>query len=480
MSANDPCASCLGKLSRRRFLGSISGAAVGMALGGAALERVLAQESLSGRTQPLVRSVFLRPKGPYWLGWPGTSYDVEGHRREYTEKFTAAGEKLAVNVIHNADPLYDDAAVAEFMARVQKSPPEAILVTLLHIGYWPQAERIASLGIPTIIFSPIGTSFTGHTLGPSRRKGVYVVSSLELDAVAWGLKMVRAAFELRRQRILRVAGDERSDSVVDTVGIAVRHIPRRIFHELFAQTPDTDAVRALADDEAAHALRIVEPTRKDILNASRTYFTIKQLLQQENCTAFTSDCLGMVSSRVVPTPPCMAFSRLNDEGVTATCEADLFGCASMLFVSHLFDRPGFLQDPVAETWRNRFIGAHCTSATRLDGYGGAQTPYILRCHSESALGVSMQVLWPVGRKCTMVRFEAPDSLIVDSLTVADNVPTPPAGGCRTNVMYECHTVADARDIQGFHQVIFFGDLLPRVRDYCQLYGIRARTSGGAL
>jgi hypothetical protein len=36
-------------------------------------------------------------------------------------------------------------------------------------------------------------------------------------------------------------------------------------------------------------------------------------------------------------------------GVTCGCEADLFGATSLMLTSYLLDRPGYMNDPVAET-----------------------------------------------------------------------------------------------------------------------------------
>ncbi len=33
-------------------------------------------------------------------------------------------------------------------------------------------------------------------------------------------------------------------------------------------------------------------------------------------------------------------------------------------------------------------------------------------------------------------------------------------------------VEDARDVLGFHQVVFYGDHRRDVRDFCQMYGIK--------
>jgi hypothetical protein len=71
-------------------------------------------------------------------------------------------------------------------AGVQERKPDAVLVILQHMACWHWVNRMAKeAGVPLIVFSPIGTSFTGHALGVSRQQSVYVVSSL-LHERFWG------------------------------------------------------------------------------------------------------------------------------------------------------------------------------------------------------------------------------------------------------------------------------------------------------
>ena len=160
--------------------------------------------------------------------------------------------------------------------------------------------------------------------------------------------------------------------------------------------------------------------------------TAKRLLRDEESNALTTDCLGMVQTKVMPTPPCMAATLFQDAGVTYGCEADVFGAISLMFTSYLFDKPGFMNDPVPETVKNLLIASHCVSPTLLNGFDKPAEPYILRSHSESNIGVSLQVLWRESQPVTLVRFKSPNELIVDTGRVVANVDTPPAGGCRTS------------------------------------------------
>lgn len=477
---NGPCCSCCSPVSRRHFLGTLSLAAAGSFVGAILPRASFASRELgegieldSLRPKPLVRikSAIVRYPPPYWLGWPGKAYEVEKYRRLYSEQFVQAAQRAEVQLHQEEKPLESDDAVNRFVQELKSRELDAVLVTLQHMGAWNWADRISQAGIPTIIFAPVGTAFTGHVLEISRRPGVQVLSSLETPSFEQAFRMVRAKKQFEESRLLVLAGTQRKETVLERLGTKVRYLPRRRLHELFAQMPVTEEVQEVAGEMKRCAREIVEPTEDDLLNAARTFTTAKRLLKDEGANGLTTDCLGMVSVKAVPTPPCMAASLFQDGGVTYGCEADLFGAISLMLTSYLFDQPGFMNDPVPETVKNVLIAAHCTCGTRLNGFRGPREPFLLRSHSESDLGVSLQVLWKVGQKVTLVRFQNPNELILDSGTVAGNVHTPPAGGCRTSFEIKMDRIEDARDVLGFHQVVFYGDHRREVEAFCQMYGI---------
>lgn len=475
------CGSCL--LSRRCFL---AGTAAAMAAPwfrahAAAAERGDLTEYIdlaSFRPKPTVRVIsgVVRLKPPYWLGWPGTSYDVEGHRKEYAQNIAEIGKRLGVDIAEEPAPLEDEAAVTAFAAKLQTEKPDAALVTLQHLSAWNLVDIAAKSGVPTIVFSPIGTSFTQHVVEISRRPGVCVVSSLETAGIEQALRMVRAKRQLEVSRLLVVAGDQRSETATERLGTTVCRVPRPMLNELFAKMPVTDEVRQVAADVMAGAKNRVEPNDDDVINAARSYITAKRLMRDENANAITTDCLGMVTQKLVPTPPCMAATLFQDAGVTYGCEADLNAAFSLMLVSYLFDKPAFMNDPVPETVKNQLVVAHCSSASRLNGFDAPAEPYILRSHSESDMGVSMQVLWKEGQPVTLVCFQNPNQLILDTGTVSGNVDTPPAGGCRTSVELAMDRIEDVRDVMGFHQAVFYGNHRRDVEAFCQMYGIKVVNS----
>jgi len=427
------------------------------------------------RPRPKVRidAAFLEMPRPYWLGWPGTTYDLDRHQAEYRGRLRESCQRLGIDLYEESAPIQADAGVASLIQGVHQRQPDALLVILQHMGCWGWTERLArDARCPLLIFAPIGTSFTGHVAGISRRPGVHLISSLDWSAVEDGLRMIRAKRMFEESRILWIHGDKRNETVLDRLGAKIRATPRDTFNQLFDTMPVNEEVKDVASALRRRAKKVVEPNWQDCLNAARAYTTAKRLLADEQAHALSMDCLGMVGAKLVPTPPCAAWTLLQDEGITAGCEADLHGATSMMLTSYLLDRPGYMNDPVVETAKNLLFADHCTSGTRLNRFTKPQAPYILRDHSESSLGVAVQVLWPVDTPISLIRFSNTNELIIDTGRVVSNVDTPPAGGCRTSIEIRMDRVEDARDVLGFHQVVTLGDHRRVVEGFCQLMGIR--------
>jgi len=467
-------------ISRRELLVAAAGTPMvgGFLLRGAtAAETAQVTQPESPAEWPEVHVAWLRPKEKYWLGWPGTAWDVKAYdgflksSRAQLEKF---GRELKVRVTFEAEPLYDDAATDAFIAKVKSEKPKGVLLLPLHMQEWGRVGKIAQAGIPTIIFAGLGVCFTGHIQAISRQPGGYLISSpdWELNPVRFGLKMIRTAHEVRRTRIAVIAGTETKDEVLEPFGLQIRRIPRQRFPDTLKTIEETSEVVAVAEEYAKTAKKIVEPSRADLINASKNYFAAKKILEEEGCHGVTMDCLGLVRDRLIPTPPCMAWCKFLDIGLMGVCEADTNALMSQVLCCKLLDKPGFQQDPVPETVNNTFIGAHCVCPTKLNGFDKPGEPFILRSHAESNIGVSLQVLFTPGQEITIMQFVGPGKMILGKGKVLRNFDTPPAGGCRTSVELAIDGPADTRDTQGFHQLFIYGDHVRQFQAYGQMYGIK--------
>ena len=70
--------------------------------------------------------------------------------------------------------------------------------------YWPLADKfVAERGdIPTIVFSPMGTAFTGHLQATRKAKKCFTASTQDLGWLATGVKMLRTIWDMKTTRLL--------------------------------------------------------------------------------------------------------------------------------------------------------------------------------------------------------------------------------------------------------------------------------------
>jgi len=481
MQTNKTCtkSGCPLTMNRRSFLTTAGAMAAATKIGLLDFASSLYAAQTKPTRKPRIQAVFARPKvEKYWMGWPGAAYDIKARQADYTRILTSAAKKFGVQLDVRSEPLDSDSAVSAYLKQLKKAPPDGLVVTCMCLhhgasGSWPHVNNIAKNRgkIPTIVFSPMGTSFTSHLQGTRNIDGVFTAATQDLNWLTFGMRMLKTIWEMKNTRICIVAGNKTYDRKLNVIGTTLRYIPSKRFLDEFKKVQDSDEARAIAGYYTKNARKIVEPTKKDILTAAKNYFVCRRLMAAENCQGISMDCLGPISRRLIQ-PPCLAFSKLRDEGGLGTCEADWNAAISTRLTNLLFDKPGFMQDPAPNTVNNTLLGAHCTCATRLDGFDKSPEPFILRSHSESDIGVAMQVLWRIGQKVTIMKFQGPESIILGTGRVLRNIETPPAGGCRTSVEIELDDVPDCRDTKGFHQLFIYGDLELPFKAYCQLAGIK--------
>jgi len=485
-------------LNRRAFLGSSALLVGSSMLGGG---RVLAAEGpepvrLNGpgsKYTPAVKATFVRRKNPsFGTAWPGEVYDPVAAEKMYTEKIrkTAAGLGMKVDV--RPEPIYSHAEADRWLAEAKESKPDGLMLVLLDRQQhsWPTAEKAVDSGIPTLIYSPVGTSMTPNTRSLSKRLGCLIYSTDDFSQPALGMKMLWAGAKMRAARYIVLCGDKEYDTTLGDLRLPLRYVPPKAFIDLYRSMPETEQMRAMADDYIQRAVKVRDVERQDVINGARCYFVAREILKQYEGDAITMDCLHAIGPTSMSLP-CLAWSRLNDERVPAACEADLGAIATSLIVHYLLDRPGFQQDPVGETAQKAIIGAHCSCPTLLAGFDQPAEPFVLR-HHHANRDSTTQTLWRKGQAVTSVdvlvsgRDEIvprdpkqadpakPSKLLVSTGRVLGNVAVPPAGGCVTSVMVRFDGVDDVLAYPGFHQLFVYGNHEEALVDFGRLQKIEPR------
>jgi hypothetical protein len=434
---------------------------------------------------PKIHAAFVRRQGDYGMLWPGAIYDGEKAAREYREQILAAEKELGLKITLRPEPIYSATEADAWLAAAKADQPDGLLVVTMDRQQhaWPTAMKAIESGLPTVVFSPIGTSFTTNTAAPGQKTGAYVSSTSDFAQARYGLKMIRAGAKLREMRFVVIQGSRRADTTVGHFGTRLRHIPASSFLEDYNRTPLTDEINDMASDYLKSARQIVGATRDDLLNGIKSYVVARNILEREEGDGITMDCLGALGKTKVSLP-CIAWSKMLDRGIPAACEADIGAALTHALVQLLFDRPGFQQDPVAETARECLIGAHCSCPTRLNGFDREPEHYDIM-HHHGARDAVPRPHWRPGQRMTVADVILPakkdpagagaagtPQMVIGTGTVVDNVAVPPAGGCVVSVMVKLDTQPDLLSYPGFHQLFFYGDFKKELLAFCKLYGVQ--------
>ncbi len=472
--------------SRRTFLATATGAAaVGPTLlrntAVAAPERggKIEPKGPASKYVPKMKVTFVRREEEYGMRWPGAVYDGEAALKRYRNDIERTAKDLGIRIDIRPKPIYSTEEADAWVAEAKAAKPDGLLVVLLdrQEHSWPTAYKAVDSKIPTIVFAPLGAAFTTNTWRVADQKGCLISCTDSFSQAAFGMKMIKAGAKLRETRFIVLRGDERNDTEIDHLGTKLRYIPASTFLEEYNKISSVSEVNRMAEEYVTQAISLSGPTEQDVRNGLKSYLVARNILEKEEGDAITMDCLGAVGPTSVSLP-CIAWSKMLDDGIPAACEADLGACVSHALVLYLFDRPGFQQDPVPETTRDCLIGAHCTCPTRLNGVDRDPEPFFLSHHHGNRDAVPVPT-WRVGQRMTSAdillgnKEKAPE-MIISAGTVVENISVPPSGGCVVSVMVKLDDVDNYLGYPGFHQIFFYGDYKKQLREYCKLYGIEPR------
>ncbi len=477
--------------TRRAFLGALGISALASpAMAGLfrrepeGRERRIVPMGPASKYNPTVHAAFVRRKGEYGIRWPGAVYDGEAARAKYSREIEAAEKELGVKIALRPEPIHSLAEAEAWLAEASAAKADGLLVVLLdrQEHAWPTAAKAAASKIPTVVFAPLGAAFTTNTAPLAQTNGLFISSALDFTEARYGLKMIRAGAKLREMRYIVLQGAARRDAQEPFFGTRLRYVPASSFLDEYNRTPVNDEISGMAADYLKAARRISGATRDDLVNGIKSYVVARNILEREEGDGITMDCLGALGASKVSLP-CIAWSKMLDHGIPAACEADLGAALTHALVQLLFDRPGFQQDPVAETARECLIGAHCSCPTRLAGFKEKSERYDIVHHHGNRDAVPRPV-WKMGQRVTVadvllgrdskaaaVDGRTPPQLVIGTGALVDNLSVPPHGGCVVSVMVKLDTKPDLLSYPGFHQLFFYGDFKKELLAYCRLHGI---------
>ena len=480
-------------MSRRGFMAaSLAGSNVLTALGGATTRTAQTAGAPAPRKGgSRIHTLYLGGTDPKW---PSPTIDLDGERRMYEAEL----RRLA-KIWRHRDRAWD--TTVEFVGgdllksgadlesvRPRLTGADGLLVFSLAIPDDGLTGRVLSLDLPMVFYlpSPSTASFIAVSNATRSGKSADVVHSSDLEDIAPHIRILDAMRRLKETKVLLLSTRKPSkldpynpEKMTQLYGVRFKETNFDRLNQLMAAADRREAER-LTDEFLAAASDAKEPSRAELVDSHKFYLAVKQLLAEEVATVMTIDCLPGFYSGQLTAYPCVAWTRLMDEGLTGVCEADAQSTMMSLILQYYTGKPGFVSDPFFDTSQNTITYAHCVAATRMDGPSGNSLPYVIRSHMEDDKGVSIQVKMPVGQVLTTAQLLNCDTVVYHTAKVVDNSDS--HRGCRSKPVCKVIDPETGRELsadkllhqwQGpWHKVSWFGDYSSDLEKMSRLMGFK--------
>jgi hypothetical protein len=195
------------------------------------------------------------------------------------------------------------------------------------------------------------------------------------------------------------------DSVYRKTGLRIQYRPVDALMPLLEEVKEVEATREM-ERWKREAVEVLEPSDKAIFDSVRMYLLLRSLVEKEGLAAISIDCLSFSFSGKPPLPlPCLAFTRLRDDGITAPCEADICALLTSMVLQEIGRKPAY-QCNLAEMDFQRSIAVlrHCVAPLQLMGRDAPPLPYNLRDYHGMGKGATPEVEFPIGIDVTLGLF----------------------------------------------------------------------------
>ena len=506
------CGNCV---TRRRFLTGCAACAAGAAgMTGWSLNPAKAAEP----AKPRVRLVFSTSPntGPIW---PNIGFDFEPPKRQLLAKLAEA----CPNVEFLPATCQNGQEAQKLLAEDKDKGIDGYIVYLM--ACWTGVPMaVAASKKPTVfadmLYGGSGEFLIANAASRRQKMSVACVTSSRLDDIAEAARCfevlkrpggsaeaVLAAVNQARKKGTKPAGEMACIAdPVQTAGLAQclkrlrestilvvganpgGHVPaiKSIFgtkvlgmdfkelNEFYVQA-DRDEAAQWADRWIRTAEKMIEPKRDEIVRCGAMYLAMKALMHKHGAQAITINCLGGFYGGHITAYPCLGHHQLNNDGLVGACEADVTSTITMLTMTWLTGRPGYISDPVIDTSKNQIIYAHCVAPSKMFGPQGPTNPYHLRNHSEDRKGAVVRSLMPLGYMTTTVEFHPMrKEVLFHQGKSVENVDDDKA--CRSKLAAEVkgdvEKLMNEWDQWGWHRVTVYGDLKEPVRQLADALKLR--------
>ncbi len=378
----------------------------------------------------------------------------------------------------------------EIVRTIHEHKPDVLFMALprFTFNFGSLYDSMGDLDIPIIVLTtnPELILIDANLAASLRANGAQVAFALSQEQALEFLKLAASPRILEGRRAVlfgrpfdstTVPAHNLSEGLVSQrTGVRVQYQP---IAELAARIKEVDVQAAGREMERwkRGAKAIIRVSNETLLDAGRLYVLLRSIVEKEGLAAVSIDCLGFtISPNPVLPYPCLAFSRLRDEGITAACEADVCAMLSSMFLEEINRKPSFMCNVMSVDARNsEVLVSHCAAPLKLNGLNAPPMNYKLHDYHGLGRGVVPEVAFPQGGEVIIGAFSK--NLKSFSLwpgriksQVLDTDQTSMRAGPMMNVCANTMVVKikDAgrfvQNIPGIHEVMVMGSYSPAIED----------------
>jgi L-fucose isomerase-like protein len=197
-------------------------------------------------------------------------------------------------------------------------------------------------------------------------------------------------------------GNLNENYVYKKTGLRIQYRPVDDLMPLLEKVDEAAAMKEM-ERWKREAAKVLEPSDKTMLDAARLYVLLRSLVEKEELAAISIDCLSFSFSGKPPIPlPCLAFTRLRDDGITAPCEADVCALLTSMILQEI-SRKSAYQCNVSEVDPQKSIAVlrHCVAPLQWMGWNAPPLAYNLRDYHGLGKGATAEVEFPNGIDVTL-------------------------------------------------------------------------------
>lgn len=268
------------------------------------------------------------------------------------------------------------------------------------------------------------------------------------------------------------------DSLKEQYGMEYMYINYKEFFDIMDKIVKDNTIQKMEDEITVQLLNnavFCNMTKEDIKNSVLFYLTIKSLMAEHSCNAFTICCPELCSSQQPwrrRFTPCLTHSMLKDSGFPSACDRDISALLTMALKMYLSRKAVYMGNIDIDRKENILSLHHSVASLKMNGIDGPPSNYKIRSFTVAGFGVTLRHDFneDKGKEVTIGRFDPTGKkLLMTKGTIIGGKDRDL--GCSNTVDIKITNGRELwRENQNFgpHVTIVFGDYTEEIRNLASI------------